>query len=690
MKSKFKLFYNSYFTVQTIRPIASLVYKSKGPVIKQLSKVVISAKAVKNYFRVILIVTGLGYSQSGYRVIAVFIRRLMFLYKHSGIINTVKFFKTSSVMIQQSMAGHIEKDLTQIAGVRPSRSKSGLPALIPSVIRRRMLSNKGFAPISRCILSYFSIFRDIPFVKDTIKTSSITDPYIGSPSIIADLAKWIVPFVRAVWKLSDKHHFGVLTPRGWFLRGYLPKAFNNLDSEPFPIWKSSPQTGSIDRLFPTFSTHPRALHASAWALDKFKMTENFTRFAVLINAKSVLNLFQSALKVPILEQDRPLLARIGKLGMVKEAAGKVRVFAMVDAWTQWLLYPIHKDIFSLLKRIPMDGTFNQTRPLKKVLNWPCQYSYDLSSATDRLPIRLQTLIISKLYNNIELSQLWERLLVGRGYSTPAGKSLHYSVGQPMGALSSWAMLAFTHHFIVQCAAWRSGKIPVGILFRKYAVLGDDIVIGDKLVAKHYFKIINQLGVKVGLAKSVLSPKGQGFEFAKKTFCRGENISAIPFKEYAVTSGSLPALIEFSRKYDMSIPSIVKMLGYGYKVLGSLNRKWVFQSVKIRRLLIGLTIPIDDASFNNWVSQFPKTVSSDTMFAFRAIIEKELSRISTWMSKSSQFLSHDLSSWQKEYCLFVTAFSSKKVTINSSTLPIPDEMRRNILDDPLAKRRTKFY
>jgi len=79
-----------------------------------------------------------------------------------------------------------------------------------------------------------------------------------------------------------------------------------------------------------------------------------------------------------------------------------------------------------------------------------------------------------------------------------------------------------------------------------------------------------------------------------------------------------------------------------------------------------------------------------MFAFRAIIEKELSRISSWMSKTSKFLSHDLSSWQKEYCLFLTAFSNKKVSINSSTLPIPHDLREKILGDPLAKRRTKFY
>lgn len=51
------------------------------------------------------------------------------------------------------------------------------------------------------------------------------------------------------------------------------------------------------------------------------------------------------------------------------------------------------------------------------------------------------------------------MLVDRDYYYPAygpksapilvAGSVRYSVGQPMGALSSWAMLALTHHFIVQ-------------------------------------------------------------------------------------------------------------------------------------------------------------------------------------------------------------------------------------------------
>jgi hypothetical protein len=51
--------------------------------------------------------------------------------------------------------------------------------------------------------------------------------------------------------------------------------------------------------------------------------------------------------------------KIGKLSMKKEAAGKVRVFAMVDVWTQSLLKPLHLALFEFLKSLPNDGTFDQ-------------------------------------------------------------------------------------------------------------------------------------------------------------------------------------------------------------------------------------------------------------------------------------------------------------------------------------------
>jgi len=98
-----------------------------------------------------------------------------------------------------------------------------------------------------------------------------------------------------------------------------------------------------------------------------------------------------------------------------------------------------------LSRVPFDGT--------------SLFSFDLSAATDRLPVSLQEKILSVCFGK-EFSSLWRTILVGRTYyvryKSASGKTesnnLSYAVGQPMGALSSWAMLALTHHFIVQCSA----------------------------------------------------------------------------------------------------------------------------------------------------------------------------------------------------------------------------------------------
>lgn len=93
------------------------------------------------------------------------------------------------------------------------------------------------------------------------------------------------------------------------------------------------------------------------------------------------------------------------------------------------------------------------------------------------------------------------------------------------------MLALTHHFIVQVAAWRAGH-PRNKLFQDYAVLGDDLVIGNTKVKTQYLLVLSELGMTCGLHKSLLSPKGIGLEFAKSTFVDGVNVSPISFKELA--------------------------------------------------------------------------------------------------------------------------------------------------------------
>lgn len=227
----------------------------------------------------------------------------------------------------------------------------------------------------------------------------------------------------------------------------------------------------------------------------------------------------------------------------------------------------------------MDGTFDQMKPLKRVpFGERPIYSFDLSAATDRLPIWLQSAILESVYSR-EFAEAWKTLLVGRYYKTPKPgpfdsyklpkgeypNEVLYTVGQPMGALSSWAMLAITHHYIVHYCAWTSGVIPKTKSFTEYAVLGDDIVIWNATVAKRYLTVMSQLGVEIGLAKSIISSKGSGLEFAKKTFLNGQDVSPVPFKDMSSAHRNVAIATEFMHRYNMTFLQLLRFLGYGYKV-----------------------------------------------------------------------------------------------------------------------------
>jgi len=104
----------------------------------------------------------------------------------------------------------------------------------------------------------------------------------------------------------------------------------------------------------------------------------------------------------------------------------------------------------------------------------------------------------------------------------------------------------------------------------YAVLGDDIVIArDGRVAGAYLQLMDQLGVGIGLAKSLVSRKGV-LEFAKRYIVSGVDASPVPFKEMVAALVDFEYSTEFIRKYALGLGSLVKFLGYGYRVAGRLS------------------------------------------------------------------------------------------------------------------------
>jgi len=103
-----------------------------------------------------------------------------------------------------------------------------------------------------------------------------------------------------------------------------------------------------------------------------------------------------------------------------EAAGKIRLFALLDSVTQSVLAPLHKAMFALLRLIPNDGTFDQEgsirRSMQKAIKSNCGFSFDLTAATDRLPVILTAIIIEVVWLFSGLGALWQKIMCNRDFS----------------------------------------------------------------------------------------------------------------------------------------------------------------------------------------------------------------------------------------------------------------------------------
>lgn len=66
----------------------------------------------------------------------------------------------------------------------------------------------------------------------------------------------------------------------------------------------------------------------------------------------------------------------------------------------------------------------------------------------------------------------------------------------------------------------------GVVFRDYAVLGDDVLIADRNVAKVYESALAKLGFSFSYQKSLISGTGSA-EFAKRFRVRGLSVNLSP-------------------------------------------------------------------------------------------------------------------------------------------------------------------
>jgi hypothetical protein len=251
----------------------------------------------------------------------------------------------------------------------------------------------------RCYLSFFSLSKVICLAKrvDKATFASIVTPY-DTDSVLpvvneikSNMKSLITRYVPDIsklplhqgmtwdptWKALPTHHLTQDLLCQWLNPGYAKKIKSSFVSLAWEI--------------PAFQFLMNLVHAGGEQWSQGRLWPTRVRYAF-----DKLNKTFTGLDLDKFEHDvgryLPTCDQLGippicgRLGCSIEGGGKRRIFAIGNYVNQRLLRPVHEWLASVLKRIPMDGTFNQVAPLDRLIGNNHCYSFDLKSATDRWPL----------------------------------------------------------------------------------------------------------------------------------------------------------------------------------------------------------------------------------------------------------------------------------------------------------------
>jgi hypothetical protein len=228
-------------------------------------------------------------------------------------------------------------------------------------------------------------------------------------------------------------------------------------------------------------------------------------------------------------KNKPL---VGAISWIQDPGYKLRFVANPFRVYQKALEPLSDYLYNLLRSISTDCTFDQdsgvTYAQSMIKSGRVSHCFDLSNATDHLPMALADHILKRLgvpevwrtfstevshgdwnVDSAELPPLKEGTVLSEGLSSLPHRSykegggisrLQWKVGQPLGVKTSFAFLALTHNFLLQGICVLLGK-PYD-----FRILGDDLIIFDSEVAHVYQLVMGQLGVPISEEKTLVSKK----------------------------------------------------------------------------------------------------------------------------------------------------------------------------------------
>lgn len=217
----------------------------------------------------------------------------------------------------------------------------------------------------------------------------------------------------------------------------------------------------------------------------------------------------------------------------------------------------------------MDGTFNQTKPLIRLVpSWQC-FSYDLKSATDRWPLLFLFSVVQCIFDRSFASATVNSALGCNVFTVPFVK------GKDLCALwlvNPWAITHLGHSLLYHILVWWCAEqVYPGKYFDRYALLGDDILITDPFVAGIYYETLGRLVVKVSLPKSLVSRSGC-VEFAKRFLVKEMRVDLSPVSVKSLLSVHHPygLMAVMDRFPPKRFSTLLRLGGAGYKVLSKID------------------------------------------------------------------------------------------------------------------------
>jgi len=428
------------------------------------------------------------------------LRRLDSLRKTRGIKSVVSLLKDTRVVLLNYLSGNP----IRISGVKST--KDCIPIILGDLVP--IIRREPHPDFLRVVTTIFWCTRALSLGKG-IDLQPIISPALQEPH---DISKFVPDF----WKDLGYRNLG-LVPRSLRWRKC------HLSTKVGP---NSEGDNALYRAMCDLSLLPSSLENAIRVLGGSRLSDRLD------------TLYYGVVIFRVLTRIIPFTGKkkcIRTLSVIKDKELKNRVIAIGDYWSQTALIPFHEYLFRVLKKIPQDCTFDQSSFISKILNKSFYYSADLVNATDRFPIKTISSVMLGVLPKYYIDA-WENIMVGHPFDYKQGKKLEkvsYSVGNPMGFYSSWASFSVAHHYVIYYCC-RLNNIDWKTL--DYALLGDDIVICNPIVAASYKEVISKLGVEISKPKTYTST--HLFEFAKRIFYKGVEISPFP----------ISGLKEVSKKY----------------------------------------------------------------------------------------------------------------------------------------------